>query len=131
MSHKVLLKKNTCIFSSSLFFQKALFWQKGDFYGPAYPFCTTDHLYLPRITWNGTFFVKKLRFFSANYKQGIWDFRRFRLSIKSWKVDPGRPLPPNRHRKFEVLADLDSALKVGNLSYLPPLPPSDIGNSRF
>ena len=39
----------------------------------------------------------------------IWDFSRFGLSIKSWKLVPVPPAPP-LYMEFGILADLDSAL---------------------
>ena len=51
---------------------------------------------------------------------GILDFSKFGLSIKSWKL-----VPPTSHRTWEfwILANLDSASKVGNWFH-QPLPPS-------
>ena len=53
---------------------------------------------------------------------GIWDFSKFGLSIKSWKfvsTNPPSP-PPNWTWKFGILANVDSASKVGN--WFPPTP---------
>ena len=57
---------------------------------------------------------------------GIWDFSKFGLSIKNWKLvsmDPP-PIPPSTW-DFGILANLDPASKVGN--WLPPdTPPPPI-----
>ena len=55
---------------------------------------------------------------------GLWDFSRFGLNIKSWKLVTNHPPPPPHSPTqwdFGILADLDSVSKVG--SWVTPLPP--------
>ena len=56
---------------------------------------------------------------------GILDFSKFELSIKSWKLVPPPPPPPPSIWEFWMLANLNSASKVGN--QFPPPPPLDMG----
>ena len=52
---------------------------------------------------------------------GIWDFSKFGLSIKSWKLVSTNPLPAPWTWELGILANLDSASKVEN--WFPPTPP--------
>ena len=53
----------------------------------------------------------------------IWDFSKFGLSIKSWKLVSTDPSPPSETWEFGILANLDSASKIGNWFPLTSLPP--------
>ena len=53
---------------------------------------------------------------------GILDFSKFELSIKSWKLVSTNTHPPSTW-EFWVLANLNSASKVGNWFHQPPPPP--------
>ena len=72
----------------------------------------------------------------SHLHMGIWDFSKFGLSIKSWKLvstNPPPPPPPTCTWEFWIVANLDSASKVGN--WFPrtpsPRPPPAHGNLGF
>ena len=72
------------------------------------------------------FFAQKLRKFSAN---SLVKMSKLELSIKSWKL-VSTPPPTNQTWEFGILANLDSATKVGNWltpTNPPPSPPPDMG----
>ena len=64
-------------------------------------------------------------------KMGTLDFSKFGLSIKSWKLVSMNPPAPPKKWELWILANLDSASKVGNWFPRTPSPSPKIGTLDF
>ena len=62
---------------------------------------------------------------------GMLDFSKFELSIKSWKLVSMSPYPPTLTWECWILANLNSASKVGNWSPQAPPPTLNMGMLDF